>query len=209
MRRGPRAADAPARDRAATVGAATLALAAFGGLCAVGTACEERETIAADEVAPAAGAFRSVAVEESAAAATRTLRTRGYEEVGEPRRAFLVEGAALTLETSLRSGSCYVALLASSDALTAATLTLHEGDGAAVARSSGVPSGDVALRFCPAHTGTYYLGVRADAGSGLVHVALLSGPSGLDVRLDDLFGPHEAPRAEGARGEREPAGAGR
>jgi hypothetical protein len=161
--------------------------------------CGAEEPTAPPDVPAAAGAFRSVAVETAARAAVRVLRTRGYEELGDPHRGFLVEGATLTLEAALRSDSCYVALLTSSEALIAATLTLHDSEGTAVARSGGVPAGDVALRLCPTHSGTYYLGVRADAGSGLVRVDLLSGPTGLDVRLDDLFGPSRASRLDGAR----------
>jgi hypothetical protein len=141
--------------------------------------------------APRAAELRSAVVREAIDGATRALRTRGYSPAGEERRGFVVERASLVDELPMQSGTCYVALGAASAALTRLELALHDSDGAPVA-GDDVPSGArAALRFCPPHSGTYYLAARAAAGNGIVALRVFEGPSGLDVRVDDLFGPPE------------------
>ena len=145
--------------------------------------------------APRAAELRSARVREAVDAAARVLRTRGYSPTGEEQRAFVVERASLVHELPLRSGSCYVAMGAASAALTALDLVLHDSDGAPVAHDDGPPDASAALRFCPPHSGTYSLVARSSAGNGIVAVRVFEGPRGLDVRIDDLFGPAELPGA--------------
>jgi len=141
--------------------------------------------------APRAAELRSTRVRESIEGAARVLRTRGYSPAGEERRGFVVERASLVEELPMRTGSCYVAIGSGSAALSALELALHDSDGAAVAHEDGPTDARAALRFCPPHSGTYYLAARAVTGSGIVALRVFEGPSGLDVRVDDLFGAPE------------------
>lgn len=141
--------------------------------------------------APRAAELRSAVVRGAIDTATRALRTRGYSATGEELRGFVVERASLVEELPMRSGSCYVAIGAGSAALTSLELALHDSDGAPVAQEDGLLDARAALRFCPPHSGTYYLAARSAAGNGIVALRVFEGPSGLDVRVDDLFGPSE------------------
>lgn len=141
--------------------------------------------------APRAAELRSAVVRTAIDAATRALRTRGYAPTGEERRGFLLERASLVEEVPMRSGTCYVAIGAASSALTSLELAVHDSDGARVAEEDGHVGARAALRFCPPSSGTYYLAARSIAGNGIVALRVFDGPSGLDVRVDDLFGPLE------------------
>ena len=143
--------------------------------------------------APRAAELRSATVRAAIDAAARVLRTRGYSPTREERRGFVVERTALIDELPMRTGSCYVAIGAGSAALTSLELALHDSDGAAVAHGAAPATSRAALQFCPPHSGTYYLAARAASGDGIVALRIFEGPSGLDVRVDDLFAPPEPP----------------
>jgi hypothetical protein len=150
----------------------------------------------AEERAPVrrAAEFRSDAVQRALDDVGRAVRTRGFAADGEEWRGFVVEQSTEVGEVSLRGGSCYVVIGAGSAALHDLVLRVHDGDGGDVARDV-VPGAAAAARFCPPRTGTYYVSVRAGAGSGIFAVRRFRGPAGLPVQLDDLFPPPPAPPA--------------
>lgn len=166
-----------------------LGLAAAAGAAACDASPASGKTSARE--APRAAELRSAPVRAAIDTAARALRTRGYSPSGEERRGFVVERASLVDELQMQSGSCYVAIGAASVALTGLELALHDSDGAPVALDEGGTDARPSLRFCPPHSGTYYLAARSVAGSGIVALRVFEGPSGLDVRVDDLFGPSE------------------
>lgn len=143
----------------------------------------------ADPPARRAAEFRSPAVEAELERAATVVRTRGFTDVdGTPWRGFLVDRGAAVDELRLRRGSCYVVLAAVSAAMEDLTIALYDSDGGEVAHSA---PGTRALRYCPPQTGTYFVALRAE-GSGLFAVARFEGPTGLDIRLDDLARDREA-----------------
>lgn len=131
--------------------------------------------------------FQSTPLDRTLQVAAESLRTRGFTEDGSVVRAFVVEHAAHIAEASMRTSACYVIAGASSSALTAMSLSVYDGDGLEVATAAD-PSSRVALRYCPAQSGTYYVSARAVRGSGLVTLRRFRGPTGIAVRTDDLFG---------------------
>lgn len=142
---------------------------------------------------PRAAEFRSSAVSQAVDAASEVVETRGFAAQQGDARGFLVEHAADARETSMRSGNCYVAIAAGSAALRELDLRIHDPDGLEVAGDTG-DGPRAALLFCPTQTGTYYLTVRATAGSGLYQVRTFRGPTGLEIRTDDLFRQAPDPR---------------
>jgi len=160
--------------------------------------------VSAEEGAPEthlAAEFRSEHVRTVLDAAEQTVQTRGFSSDGEEWRGFLVEQGSAADEASLRAGTCYVILGAGSDALRELDLRVFDSDGTEVARDAQNGPG-AALLYCPPHAGTYYTAALATSGTGLFAVRRYAGPTGLDVRLDDLF--REAPVAapEPGGGER-------
>jgi hypothetical protein len=123
--------------------------------------------------------------------------TRGFSTDGEEWRGFLVEQGSAADEASLRAGTCYVILGAGSEALRELDLRIYDSDGTEVARDADTGPG-AAILYCPPHVGTYYRAALATSGTGLFAVRRYAGPTGLDVRLDDLF--------RGAPAAPEPAG---
>jgi hypothetical protein len=167
-------------------------------LLAVPTGCERAEAPAA-EPSPRARAYRSAVVDGALEAAADVVRTRGFTEEGEDWHGFIVQRDTQVREVPLRAGSCYVVMVAGSSALREVSLRLFDSDGGEVARD-GHPGPATALHHCPPQSGTHYLGVRAVSGNGLFAVRGFRGPTGLDVRLDDLFPPPTpAPAAKGER----------
>lgn len=140
------------------------------------------------EEAPRAAEFRSARVEAAIERADQTLRTRGFVPFAAERRGFLVDQATDVAELSLRSGTCYAGLAVGSSALRELDLRIFDSTGNEVVQDTTTGAA-AALLFCPAQSGAYYLAVRASAGSGLFAVRSFQGPTGLDVRVDDVFGP--------------------
>lgn len=130
--------------------------------------------------------FQSPALDRVLQGAADSLRTRGFTEDGSVVRAFVVEHGAHIAEATMRTSACYVIAGAGSSALNALTLSIYDGDGLEVANEAG-SSARVALRYCPAQSGTYYVSARAAHGSGLVTLRRFRGPTGIAVRTDDLF----------------------
>jgi hypothetical protein len=136
--------------------------------------------------APRADEFRSARVDAALESASRVIRTRGFTPEGAVARGFLLEQASEVSSVPMRSGSCYVALAVGSAALRELDLRVFDGDGAEVAREADQGSLAV-LRFCPAQNGTYFVTVRASAGSGLYAAHAFRGPTGLSFRVDDVL----------------------
>ncbi|AKF06820.1 hypothetical protein DB32_003969 [Sandaracinus amylolyticus] len=135
---------------------------------------------------PRAAEFRSPRVDTMLESASRVIRTRGFTADGDATRGFLLEQATEVRSTSMRTGSCYVALGVGSSAMRELDLRVFDGDGAEVARDA--EQGPIAaLRFCPAQNGTYFVAVRASAGSGLYATRTFRGPTGIAFRVDDVL----------------------
>ncbi len=156
---------------------------------------EPRAEATTADPSPRAAEFRSSAVSQAVDAASEVVETRGFTAQEGDARGFLVEHAADARETSMRSGTCYVAIAAGSAALRELDLRIHDPDGLEVAGDTD-DGPRAALLFCPTQTGTYYLTVRATAGGGLYQVRTFRGPTGLEIRTDDLFRQVPGPRAE-------------
>lgn len=161
---------------------AVVALALVVGACDVTPVAE-----APDGPAPIrAGEYRSPRVERAIEAATDVVRTRGFAELGEPWRGFLVDHAAEVEERAMRTGTCYLVLAAASSAMRELNLRVFDSEGGEVMQDTTTGS-MAALRYCPAQSGTYYVTIHASSGSGLFEVRFFRGPTGLEIRVDDLF----------------------
>lgn len=163
------------------LGAMAVFVAAVGG-----AGCDDGAEAAEAPAVKRAADFRSEGVDEALDAAGRVVRTRGFARDGEPWRGFLVHQDSEVNDASMRAGTCYVVAGAASSALRELDLRVFDSDGAEVAQDA-LTGGRAALEYCPAQSGTYYVAARAVAGSGLFGVRRFQGPSGLDVRVDDLF----------------------
>ena len=162
--------------------------------------CDSTESVA-DLVEPEpvrAADFQSTRVAQAVEAASGVVQTRGFATRNDAVRGFLVEHTADVREKSMHSGTCYVALAAASAAMRELDLRIYDSEGADVVSDSD-DGPTAALRFCPTQTGTYYVTVRASAGSGLYEVRTFEGPTGLDIRTDDLFRDALDPAAHGGR----------
>jgi hypothetical protein len=138
-----------------------------------------------DQPRPAAE-FRSAHVRTILEAAEQTVQTRGFSSDGDEWRGFLVEQGSAADEAQLRADTCYVVVAAGSEALGELDLRVYDSDGTEVARDTQNGPG-AALHYCPPHAGTHYTAALATAGTGLFAVRRYAGPTGLDIRLDDLF----------------------
>ena len=146
----------------------------------------ETEPVEVDPEPSRADEFRSSRVEEAVEAASEVVQTRGFATMDDAWRGFLVEQSVEVRERAMRSGTCYVVLAAGSSAVRELNVGVFDSDGGEVVQDA-TDGPRAALRFCPAQSGTYYLTVRATAGSGLVELRTFRGPTGLDIRVDDLF----------------------
>lgn len=156
-------------------------------LLVVSSGCETpRPTSPPRPESPRARDYRSSHVTAALRAARRVVETRGFALDGDEWRGFLVEHGTSVSDASLRSGSCYVVVATASSGLRELDLVVYDTDGGEVARDSDT-GGHAAVRYCPAQTGTYYATARASAGSGVFAVQRFKGPTGLTVRIDDVF----------------------
>lgn len=168
--------------------------------------CDPLEEASLSEVAatpPTASEFRSSRVQRAMDAASALIRTRGFAELGGEWRGFLVEHSSEVRELPMRSGTCYVAIAAASSGVRDLNLRFFDSDGREVV-SDGATGPLAALRFCPSQSGTYYVALVAAAGSGLFEVRTFRGPTGLDIRMDDVFreaAPMPDPAKDPARRE--------
>ena len=146
---------------------------------------------------PLAAEYRSARVELTVEAASSIVQTRGFAPIGEEWRGFLVDHAADVREQAMRAGNCYLLLAAGSAAMRQLDIRIFDSDGSEIIQD-GSEGPSAALTFCPAQSGTYYVTVHASLGSGLFEARAFRGPTGLDVRIDDLFregpAPEETPR---------------
>lgn len=133
-----------------------------------------------------AAEFRSTRVTQTLDAASDIVRTRGFAASTLSWRGFLVDHAADVREQSMRAGTCYVILAAASPGMRELDLRVFDSDGGEIVQD-GADGARAAVRFCPSQSGTYYLTLEASAGSGLFEVRTFRGPTGLDVRTDDVF----------------------
>lgn len=143
--------------------------------------------------APRAEEFRSSTVDQGLDATLRAAQTRGFSPEDDVFRGFVVEGSVAVHEVTLAAGSCYAVLAAASTGVRELDLTLFLADGTEGARDATTGRTTAAL-YCPVHAGTYYVTVRASAGSGLYGVRVAHGPTGLDVTASDLIPPDTASR---------------
>jgi hypothetical protein len=171
------------------------AIAAVAGLLALATACGQESEGPIAPPAPRAAEFRSPGVQQAMDSASGLVRTRGFAVLGDDWRGFLVDHASDVREVSMQSGTCYVVLAAASTAVRELNLRVFDSDGGEVVHD-GTTGRLAALRFCPSQTGTYYVAVHASAGSGLFEVRTFRGPTGLEIRMDDVF--REVPAPEGS-----------
>lgn len=158
------------------------------------TACGGEPAAEAEPPVRRAAEYRSERLEVALEAASEVVRARGFhDDEGAALRGFLVDRGSATDAESLRSGNCYVIVAVASSAVRSLEVALYDSDGAAVARSGLTP----ALHYCPPTSGTYFVAARA-TGSGLFALRVFEGPTGIDVRLDDLPLGQERPFVEPA-----------
>lgn len=150
----------------------------------------------------AATEFRSSRVQGAIEAASALVRTRGFAAMESDWRGFLVEHSSDVREVPMRSGTCYVGLAAASGGVRDLNLRVFDSDGGEVV-SDGATGPLAALRFCPSQSGTYYVAVVASSGSGLFEVRTFRGPTGLEIRMDDVFREVVPPVEPGDEGRRE------
>ena len=143
-------------------------------------------TTPSGEAPRAASEFRSSRVGAAIDAASALVRTRGFAAVESDWRGFLVEHSSDVRSVPMRSGTCYVAIAAASDGVRDLSLRVFDSDGGEV-MSDGATGPLAALRFCPSQSGPYYVAAVASAGSGLFEVRTFRGPTGLEIRMDDVF----------------------
>ncbi len=146
----------------------------------------EPDTASVQAEPPPAAEYRSESVEQGLDTTLRAAQTRGFSPDERTFRGFLLEGSVEVREVTLAAGSCYAVLAAGSTGLRELDLTLFLADGTEGARD-GATGRTGALLYCPVHAGTYYVTVRASAGSGLYGVRIAHGPTGLDVTAADLL----------------------
>lgn len=127
--------------------------------------------------------FVSSALEARLDVAADRARARGFSSEEGVWRGFIVHRGSDVHEVSLQSGACHLFVAAGSEAIEAFDLVVYDSTGSEAARSSGSP----AVRICPSQSGVYFVALRT-TGSGLFSVRRFQGPSGLDLRLDDLTG---------------------
>jgi hypothetical protein len=151
----------------------------------------EGDAPSAEERAPASE-YRSASVDEGLDRALRAAQTRGFSPDEDVFRGFVLEGSVEVHEVTLQAGSCYAVLAAGSTGLRELDVALYLADGTEGTRD-GASGRTAALLYCPVHAGTYYVTVRASAGSGLFGVRVAHGPTGLDVTAAELL--PEAPAA--------------
>ncbi|MGE0787863.1 MAG: hypothetical protein AB7S26_19470 [Sandaracinaceae bacterium] len=158
----------------------------------VSTACSgDPGDVTVQPEPPRAEEYRSERVHEAIEAAAEVVQTRGFGTQDDAWRGFLVEHTADVRERSMRSGTCYVVLAAGSAAIRELNVRIYDGEGGEVVED-GIDGPNAALRFCPSQSGVYYVTVRASAGSGLIEMRTFRGPTGLAIRVDDLFQPTPA-----------------
>ena len=154
--------------------------------CGIGEGPTGVEPVDEPAAPPRAAEYRSARVDEALDAASEMVLTRGFEHVDSERRGFLVDQAADVREQSMRSGTCYLVLAAGSSAIRELDVRVFDSAGGEMVQDS-TDGARAAVNFCPAQHGTYYVAVQASAGSGLFAARSFRGPTGLDVRTDDLF----------------------
>ena len=164
---------------------ALLAIAAVVGALGCDQAAPVDPALAPEEPARARD-YRSPRVTQAVEAASEVVRTRGFAAEGEPSRGFLVDRAAEVSEQAMRTGTCYVLLAAGSAEIRELDVRVFDSDGGEVVQDANTGSRS-ALRFCPSQSGTYFVAVQASAGSGLYELRRFRGPTGLEIRIDDLF----------------------
>lgn len=133
-----------------------------------------------------ASEYRSASVDEGLDRALRAAQTRGFSPDEDVFRGFVLEGSVDVHEVTLAAGSCYAVLAAGSTGLRELDLALYLADGTEGARDTATGN-TAALLYCPVHAGTYYVTLRASAGSGLFGVRVAHGPTGLDVTAAELL----------------------
>ncbi len=148
--------------------------------------CETPASAPEEPDESSAADYRSAPVERAMQEASEVLRTRGFEEMGVPRRGFLVEQAADVSEQAMRAGTCYVLLAAATTAMRELTIRVFDSDGGEVVQDT-TTGPRAALRYCPAQSGTHFATAEASAGTGLFELRWFRGPTGLEIRIDDLF----------------------
>lgn len=170
-----------------------LGVLGLSGALGVSLACDEGASASPPPPAPPHAAdFRSAGVDAALDAAGQVLRTRGFARDGEAWRGFVVGQSAQVSDVAMSAGTCHVVVAAGSSALRELDVHVFDADGSNLAQDAST-GGRAVVRFCPSQSGTYYVAVRATAGSGLFGAVRYTGPTGLDIRLDDVFPAAAAP----------------
>lgn len=121
----------------------------------------------------------------------QALRTRGFTELDEPWRGFLVEQVPSVRELRLKARRCYVVAAVTSEGAQSVQIWLMDSEGADAMHGVSAHRG-AGLRYCPTQSGTFYVVTRSSAGHGLVAEQAFSGPTGLEVNLAALFEENES-----------------
>lgn len=160
----------------------------------------------ASQTGVSAAAFYSEALEGELDRVTRLMRTRGYEPVDswgatsqedatpstrvQSWRGFLAHNADEVQATRLKMGACEMFIVVGSSALRAVDVRIYDSEGERVAEAGAMQQ--VALPFCPEHSGTYFVAVGVADGAGLFAARQFRGPTGLEVVPGELFGASAA-----------------
>jgi hypothetical protein len=155
---------------------------------ALAMACGDNVEAAPSPPPRLANQFRSDEVDRVLSGPDTIVATRGFSQDGTVFRGFLVDHGSLVDEAELAARRCYVVVAGATAGVGELHLHLYGSDGSEVAADRHVGR-LAAIGYCPPHPGTYYLTARATEGAGLFAVRRYAGPAGLDVRVDDLFGP--------------------
>lgn len=159
----------------------SMSLRALFLTCALASCTETPQSVPV--VPEVSEEFLSPALEAQLDVAAERARARGFTAEEGIWRGFIVHRGSDVHEVSLQSGACHLFVAAGSEAIEAFDLVVYDSTGSEATRSAGAP----ALRICPSQSGVYFVALRT-TGSGLFSVRRFQGPSGLDLRLDDLTG---------------------
>ncbi len=135
--------------------------------------------------------FFSAKVNQRLERLNKALRTRGFTELNEPWRGFLVEQVPSVRELRLKARRCYVVAAVTSDGVQTVQIWLMDSEGADAMHGVSAHRG-AGLRYCPTQSGTFYVVTRSSVGHGLVAEQVFFGPTGLEVDLAALFGENES-----------------
>ncbi|MEM6960683.1 MAG: hypothetical protein AAF355_15925 [Myxococcota bacterium] len=134
--------------------------------------------------------FYAASLDSRLRRAVDVLRTRGFDSDAPILRTFLVERDAHVHDATLSRGRCYVFAGVATDAVEQLSIRVFDSDGARAVEEHSLGAATAAF-FCPSDSGRYFVALTASRGNGLLAFRRLSGPTGLTLRVDDIFRPRE------------------